>query len=163
MKTILRLAVLAVFLTALPASAQLDWSSVGSTGQVDPTSVPHGFTGSDIHHAPAATGPIVARYQVTNTFGSSASFIPPWRFFMASFVDNSAAAAVSFRVFEISRCENHETTLCEIRSIDAPGEQCAECKLIKPMDFSLNTYFIEVRMNRTAVVPSPIVHHMGLF
>jgi hypothetical protein len=67
MKTLVSLSALALLLVfALPASAQQDWSAVASTGEVDPASAQHAYSGASILFDPATTGKILARYNVTN-------------------------------------------------------------------------------------------------
>ena len=81
-KVIVLSAAAILLLTALGASAQTGtWTAVGSTGTVDPTQVSlfGVFTGTQLGFAAAGNpGSIVARFNVTNTYGGGLRDTPPW-------------------------------------------------------------------------------------
>jgi hypothetical protein len=164
MKTLISMALLALLFAAVPASAQMDWSSVGSTGTVDPAAAAiYGYTGPTINFAPGSIGTIVARYQVTNTFGSATSPIAPWNTLRAAIDDNSVNASVRVRLVEVDRCSRVERTLCALGSVDVAGTQCPTCVFAAPIDFLNHSYYVEVTLFRNAVVPFPGVHIVSLF
>jgi hypothetical protein len=70
MKATVSLSVLALLLLALPVAAQsYDWSNVGSVGITQ-----HGsgftFAGPTFTFSASRTGTLIARYNVTNTYGA---------------------------------------------------------------------------------------------
>jgi hypothetical protein len=79
-RAMVRFAVLAFFLAALPVAAQSGaWSSVGSTGSIDETALGiYAVNGPALQHQAAATGTVFARYNVTNTFGGGLTDAPAW-------------------------------------------------------------------------------------
>lgn len=154
MKTLVSLTALALVLVLAPtAFAQADWSANATTGAIRPGSAPHTWFGPSLTFAGANVGQIISRYNVTNTFGSSASSIMPWTTLRASIDDNSPFASVRVRLVEVKRCQNQEVTLCTLGSIDTPGTQCPVCTFATPVDFFNYEYYVEVTMNRSANVP----------
>ena len=84
MRTTVRYAVLALFLTALPLTAQTGvWTAVGSTGSIDEASLGIYAVGTtNLLHQAGAVGTVVARFNVTNTFGGASPTRHPgprWR------------------------------------------------------------------------------------
>jgi len=163
MRTATRFMILAVLLTALPAAAQMHWNQVGSTGILDETSVPHQFTQMTLEHAATATGTIVARYPVTNVWGSSNSFMPPWSTLEMAHIDNSPSAVVSARLVEVDRCTNIETTVCSVSSVDGPtATTCRRCSWVPPLDFGNNVYYVEVRVSRSVTNVTASLQHLNI-
>ncbi|HSG40099.1 MAG TPA: hypothetical protein VLE27_10720, partial [Thermoanaerobaculia bacterium] len=79
-RTYLTLAVVFLFLAALPLSAQTGtWTAVGSTGIIDEASLGIFQFGTTnlTYNAGGSLSPIIARYNVTNTWGASDD-TPPW-------------------------------------------------------------------------------------
>lgn len=151
-KTLLSLVAVALFVVVAPSAfAQAQWSAVASTGAIQPGSAPHAWGGPTLQFAGASVGTIVARYNVTNTFGAAISSMPGWSQLRAAIDDNTAAGSVRVRLVEVPHCNNVEKTLCALGSIDTLGTQCPICQY-PPLDFSLNSYYVEVLMNRNANV-----------
>lgn len=155
MKTLVSFSALALVLVLAPtALAQADWTAVASTGVIQPGSAPHAWAGPSLTFAGANLGQVVARYNVTNTYGSSfGGPIPPWTTLRASINDNSINASVRVRLVEVKHCQNQEVTLCVIGSSDVPGTQCPSCTFATPLDFSNYQYYVEVLEFRNANVP----------
>lgn len=164
-----RIFVLAVFallaIAAVPAFAQstYDWSMVGSAGAVDPTSAGYGFTGPGLRFATSTTGTIVARYPVTNTYGSSQSTAPGWQYLVLSYGLNSALGTVSARLVRVDECSNTEEEMCHISGGSGVTAACDHC-LFNPgeLNFASNSYYVEVTLTRSATSATPIVNTVAL-
>lgn len=153
MKTITRLLALALFVAAIPAMAQThDWTSIGGTGIVSKNSAfKVAFAGPTLRFNAISTGDLVARYPVTNTYGSGTSKTPPWTTLWATFLDNSALGLVTTRLYEVDKCSANETLICEITSSNNANVQCASCSFSSTtFDFANNTYWVEVTLNRSS-------------
>jgi hypothetical protein len=166
MKTITRLLALALVLGSLPAFAQThDWTSVGNNGRVAPAGAfKLTWTGPTLKFNSISTGDIVARYPVTNTYGSGTSKTPPWTTLWATYKDNSASGTVTVKLFEADKCSANVTQICSITSSDnAANAQCSSCTFSSStFDFANNTYFIEVTLNRTATSAAEEIHSLAV-
>lgn len=168
MKHIVRLVVAALFLVSLPAYSQLPppmhWNMVGSTTTLDETSAPHAYTDMSLHFGGAALGSIVARYPVTNVFGSGITTVPPWSILEVAHTDNGPNAFVSATLFEVNRCTRVRVPLCTINSLDGPaGTVCQRCTWATPTDFGQNIYYVEVRLSRNNVAGIPSVESLSIY
>ncbi len=148
------LLVLTLIALALPAAAQTtyDWSMPGVVGVLSPASAfKVTFTGPTLKFSTPSTGDIVARYQVTNTYGSGTSKMPAWTTLWGTYLDNSASGSVTVKLFEVDQCSGTETQLCSISSSDSAASQCTSCTFASnTFDFSANTYYVEVTLSRSA-------------
>ena len=165
MKTIARLLSLALFVTALPALAQThDWTSIGGTGRVAPAGAfKITYSGPTLKFNSISTGDIVARYPVTNTYGSGTSKTPPWTTLWASYKDNSASGSVTTRLYEVEKCTGVETLICTITSSNSASNQCSSCSFSSTtFDFANNTYWVEVTLNRTATSAAEEIHSLAV-
>ena len=167
MKTIIRLLSLslaAAVLIALPAAAQTyDWSMVGSCGAPDPNANGYTLSGPTFSYAGSRTGNLVIRYQVTNTYGSSASLTPPWTTLAAAYTDNSSLGSVTTRLLKVDKCNNTETQLCSVTSSDAADPHCSTCSFSSSdIDFANFTYYVEVKLNRTSTAATEAIHSVGI-
>ena len=158
MKIITRLLALALLLTALitittlPALAQThDWTSIGGTGRIAPAGAfKMTYTGPTLKFNSFSTGDIVARYPVTNTYGSGTSLTPPWTTLWATYLDNSASGSVTARLYEVEKCTGAETLICTITSSNSGSSQCSSCSFnSSTFDFGNNSYWVEVTLNRS--------------
>ena len=112
MKATVSLSVLALLLLALPAAGQAyDWSNVGSVG-ITQAGSGHIFTGPTFTFSASRTGTLIARYNVTNTYGAGVSKTPPWTTFSAAFTDNSSLGVVNLRLMQVDKCSNAESQIC---------------------------------------------------
>lgn len=162
MKTLTRLFLFALLVSALPLLAQ-DWSAVGSVGHVDESSVgSYEVTGPDIQFRLGATGTIYARYHVTNTYGSANSFIPPWGRLVMGYFDNGNQVTIHARMMRVDLCSNTVTQLCEIKSTDSSLSHCDVCALSQQVDFQNYAYYVEADLNRSSTSGVAIIHHVGL-
>jgi hypothetical protein len=158
---------LAVSLLAIPALAQstYDWSMIGSAGSVDPSSsAAYAHAGPALKFATGWTGTIVARYPVTNTYGSSVDVTPPWQYLILSYANNSALGTVSARLMRVSHCSSDEEEMCHVNGGNTAGESaCGHC-LFNPgeLDFSDNSYYVEVTLTRSAPTATPQVNTVAI-
>lgn len=165
MRTTTRLLALALFMTALPALAQThDWTSVGVTGRIAPAGAfKMLYSGPTLKFSSISTGDIVARYPVTNTYGSGTSKTPPWTTLWASYKDNSASGSVVARLYELEKCTGVETLICTITSSDSSSNQCSSCSFSSStFDFGNNTYWVEVTLNRTVTSAAEEIHSLAV-
>jgi hypothetical protein len=165
MKIITRLLTLALFVAALPALAQThDWTSIGGTGRLAKDSAfKMTYTGPTLKFNSFSTGDIVARYAVTNTYGSGTSKTPPWTTLWASYTDNSANGSVTARLYEVEKCTGAETLICTITSSNNASPTCSSCSFSSStFDFANNSYWVEVTLNRTATSAAEEIHSLAV-
>lgn len=165
MKTIARLLALTLFVVALPALAQThDWTSIGGTGRVAPAGAfKISYSGPTLRFLSISTGDIVARYPVTNTYGSGTSKTPPWTTLWATYKDNSASGSVTTRLYEVEKCTGLETLICTINSSDSASNQCSSCSFSSStFDFANNTYWVEVTLSRSATSAAEEIHSLAV-
>jgi hypothetical protein len=156
--------VLALLVTpSVLAQSTYDWSMVGSAGIVDPGSpAAHAFAGPALKFATGWTGTITARYPVTNTYGSSVDVTPPWQYLILSYSNNSALGTVTARLMRVSHCSSDEEQMCST-SGGSSGTGCTHC-LFNPgeLDFSDNSYYVEVTLTRSSPTATPQVNTVAL-
>jgi hypothetical protein len=166
MKNTTRLLALALFLAALPALAQThDWTSVGSTGIVDPKAGAFKltWTGPTLKFNSISTGDIIARYPVTNTYGSGTSKTPAWTTLWATYKDNSASGVITAKLFEVDKCSGTETLICTITSANSAATQCSTCTFSSStFDFANNTYYVEVILSRSSTSAAEEIHSLAV-
>jgi hypothetical protein len=165
MKNTTRLLALALFLAALPALAQThDWTSVGVGGRVDKNSLfKVTFTGPTLRFNSISTGDLIARYPVTNTFGSGTSKTPAWTTLWSTYKDNSASGSVTTKLYGVEECSGTETLICTITSSDSSSNQCSSCTFSSStFDFANNTYWVEVTLNRSATSAAEEIHSVAV-
>ena len=166
-RAIVRCAVLAFFLAALPMMAQTGaWSAVGSSGDIDEASLGlFNVNLASLQHQPAATGSVVARYNVTNTFGGGLTDTPPWTTLEMTYFDSAAASSVSATLFQVDRCTGNVTFLCGVGSVDATAPSCVSCNIPAgtTMNFGASLYFVEVRVFRNVNTVFPQLIGLRIF
>jgi hypothetical protein len=166
MKTMIRLLALAALLAALPAAAQTyDWSSIGSTGVIDyPSLFAFTTTGPTLKHLSFSNTTILARYPVTNTYGSATGSIPGWTTLHATYTDNSSSGSVTIKLFKVDKCDNAETQLCSITSADSGSTPvCDTCAFNSTdVDFANYYYYVEVTLARTTTSATEAIHGVAL-
>lgn len=158
------LSFLAVLLfCSVPALAQqfvYDWSLPGATGHVDPSSAAHAFSGPGLTFASGVTGTIKVRYGIQNIY--DADVTPSWMYLVLSRTNNSALGSVTARLMRVSHCSGDEEQMC---STGGSGEAsgCSRC-LFNPgeLDFSDNSYYIEVTLTRSSTSATPVVNTVAL-
>jgi hypothetical protein len=145
--------VLALFLTALPLAAQSGaWTAVGSTGSIDEASLGiYAVNTNNLTFLGAATGTVVARYNVTNTFGGGITDTPPWTTLEMTYFDIAAASSVSATLFQLNRCSNPISVVCGVVSVDSTSPTCVSCTFpAGTINFGTGSYIVEVRLTRTS-------------
>jgi hypothetical protein len=165
MKNTTRLLAIALFLAALPAFAQThDWTSVGVGGRVDKDSAfKLTFTGPTLRFNSISTGNIVARYPVTNTYGSGTSKTPAWTTLWSTYKDTASTGSVTTKLYEVEECSGTETLICTITSSDSSSNQCSTCTFSSStFDFANNTYYVEVTLNRSATSAAEEIHSVAV-
>lgn len=166
MKNIIRLLALTLTLVASPLFAQThDWTSFGGGGRVDAASAFRvAFGGPTMRFISTQTGTIVARYPVTNTYGSGSSKTPPWTTLWATFTDDSASGSVTARLYEVDKCTGNETLICTITSTNGTTTpRCSSCSFSSStFDFANNTYWVEVTLSRTATTATEEIHSLAV-
>ena len=166
MKAIAKFFALALLLAALPAAAQTyDWSAVGSVGGIDTASnfFKAGVVGGTLQFASTQTVSFIARYPVTNTYGTSIGSIPGWTTLRAAYTDNSSLGSVTVTLFKLEKCSGTTTQLCSISSSDDPALQCTSCSFSSgDVDFANNIYWIEVTLARSSTAATEQIHNIAL-
>lgn len=163
-RIIVRFAVLALFLIAVPVTAQMGWTSVGSTGAVDEGSQGlYQATLQWMQFQAAATGIIIARYNVTNTYGGLTQ-TPPWDTLAMGYLDDSPSGLVNATLYQVNLCTGAMTTLCSVSSIDASHFTCKTCSFPSgSIDFAANFYFVEARISRGGTSVNPLLTMLRVF
>lgn len=165
-RAIVRFAVVAVFLAALPVAAQSGaWSAVGSSGDIDETALGiFAVNGASLQHVGAVTGTVFARYNVTNTFGGGLTDAPPWNTLEMTYFDNSPQSAIAAVLLRVNRCTGAQTVLCNVSSVDAAANTCRVCTFpVGSINFATSLYYVEVRMSRSAAAATPRVIGLRIF
>jgi hypothetical protein len=165
MKITTRLLAIALFVAAMPVLAQShDWTSIGGAGIVAPAGAfKLTFTGPTLKFNSISTGSIVARYPVTNTYGSGTSKTPPWTTLWSTYKDTAATGSVTTRLYEVDKCSGTETLICTIDSSDSAVNQCSSCTFSSStFDFANNTYWVEVTLSRTATSAAEEIHSVAV-
>ncbi len=159
------LAVLALAF-ALPAAAQSGaWSSVGSTGSVDETSLAiFAVNGPSMQFLPTATGTVFARYNVTNTFGGGLTDTPAWNTLEMTYFDPSPSSALAATLFRVDHCTGVTSILCTVSSADATTNSCKVCNFPPgSINFGTSLYFIELRLSRSVTTVNPQLIGLRIF
>jgi hypothetical protein len=140
----------ALFLAALPLAAQTGtWTAVGSTGVVDESAAGiYAFGSTNLTYLGASTAPIVARYNVTNTWGMSDT--PPWTTLEMGYFDNNAFSSVRADLFQVDTCTGRQTLICTVTSIDAASPTCNKCSFTPAINFGISLYYVQVTLTHTA-------------
>jgi hypothetical protein len=164
-RSIVRFAVLALFLAAVPVTAQQAWTSTGSTGTVDETSLGIYATNlASIGFTAGPTGSIQARYNVTNAFGGGFTDTPPWNTLEMTYFDNSVSSGVAATLFQVSRCTGTVTALCTVGSVDSAANTCRTCNFAAgSINFAVNSYWVELRMSRSVNTVNPQLIALRIF
>jgi hypothetical protein len=154
---VLVLAAVALFVTALTASAQMGtWTAVGSTGTVDPQQV-NLFAvtnGTRLGFAGGTGNTIVARFNVTNTWGISDT--PPWTTLEVGAL-NSSLNPVTATLYRVDPCTGVRNQICRATN-DIAGSTgvCVSCQFPNnSFNFANFLYYVEVSISRTTTTGTP--------
>jgi hypothetical protein len=140
---------LCLFLAAVPASAQMDWSIVGSGGLVDESSTSlYQYTGGRIEFKSGQTGTITVRYPVT-AYGNTNGLQPIWDTLKLTATDDSASGSVTAKLISVDECSGAEEQLCSVTGGGSPAG-CAICVFPPNIDFTVYSYYIEGTLARSS-------------
>jgi hypothetical protein len=151
--------VLGLLLAVLPAAAAPtgSWTAVGSTGVVDESAVgiySFGSTNLTYLSTSASLSPIVARYNVTNTWELSDT--PPWTTLEMGYFDSSPMTAVKADFIQVNTCTGAQVVLCSVTSTDSSASTCSRCAFTATANFGTFLYYVQVTLSRTsAAVAAP--------
>jgi hypothetical protein len=155
MRSLIRLAVALLFLAALPLAAQTGkWTAVASTGDIDESSRnDYAVNGPALAHAAGSSIDIVARYNVTNTWGGGDTDFVPFAQMQLGYADNSPSGWVTATLYRVDPCTGIPLKVCTATSVD--GQNCVTC-FTGALDFGNKLYFVEVTIHRdiTTVMPT---------
>ena len=162
MRFLIRLTVAAVFVTALPLAAQVGkWTAVASTGAIDENSRNHYVTsGPNLQHQATSTTDVVARYNVTNTYGGAINDVAPWGTLQLGYTDNSPLGSVTATLFRVNPCTGTITPICMATSID--NANCVTCAT-GALNFNSFLYYVEVTVHRVDTTVTPIAKTLRIF
>jgi len=156
---LLVLGLLALLATALPAAAAPtgSWTAVGSTGVVDESAVgiySFGSTNLTYLAGSPSLAPIVARYNVTNTWELSDT--PPWTTLEMGYFDSNAMTSVKADFIQVNPCTGAQVVLCSVTSTDSTASVCSRCVFTATANFGTFLYYVQVTLSRTsAAVAAP--------
>ena len=166
-RTIVRLAALALFLTAMPMAAQSGaWSAVGSSGNIDEMSLgAFAVNNSNLGLTPGFVGSVVARYNVTNTYGGGITDAPPWSTLQMTYFDNAAGSNVAATLFRVNACTGAIAVVCSIlNSVDNAANTCQTCVIpAGAINFATSLYYVEVKVSRNAAALNPQLIGLRIF
>lgn len=165
MRTLFRFAIALLFLAALPLSAQTGtWTAVASSGAIDEASRnDYNTSGPNLSHVAGSLTPIVARYNVTNTFGGGADDTPLWTQLELGYFDNSAGGQVRATLFRVDPCTGLPVMICTVTSVDSSSSTCVPCSITAGFDFSQYLYYVEVAITRTTTGVTPTAKTLRIF
>lgn len=158
--------VLALLLLPLSLSAQNGtWTAVASSGDIDETSLGlFAVQGPLLFHAPGAVGNVVARYNVTNTFGGGVSDFPGWNTLELGYFDAAAGTQVTATLFQVNPCTGASVIVCVVTSVDNAAPACATCMFGGgAFNFGNFLYFVEVTVQRAAAAQNVSARTLRIF
>lgn len=148
---------------SLSASAQPDWTRVGSTGTMDEAPA-NAFqvNGAALFQATGSTATVVARFNVDNV--SNQFPLAPWNTLEMTAQDGTAQGAVTATLFRVPRCTGTSVAVCTVGSTDAiAGPTCTRCTFGAPLDFANNSYYVQVTITRMTAAVTPALFNLRLF
>ena len=91
-----------------------------------------------------------------------ADVTPSWQYLILSRTNNSALGSVTARLMRVSHCSGDEEQMCSTGGSGA-ASGCSHC-LFNPgeLDFSDNSYYIEVTLTRSSTSATPVVNTVAL-
>ncbi len=158
-RALVGLAVVAVLLTALPLAAQTGtWTAVASTGVVDESAFGiFAFGTTDLGYLSGSTSlnSIVARYNVTNTYGGGVSDLPPWTTLELGSINPSTASSVTATLFQVDPCTGTQVQLCSVTSGVSTTGVCRTCQFTTGINFASKLYYVQVVIARSSAGLQP--------
>lgn len=148
---------------SLSASAQPDWTRVGSTGTVDETSLgAFQVNGAGLLHAANNLSTVVARFNVDNVSGLFP--LAPWNTLEMTSQDGTLQGQVSATLFRVPRCSGSSIPVCTVTSTDTvAGPTCTQCTFGTPLDFQANSYYVQVTITRSVANVTPVLFNLRLW
>jgi len=165
-RALIVLAVAGIALAGLPLAAQTGtWTAVASTGVVDESAAGiYAFGSTNLgYNAGGSVAPIVARYDVTNTFGGGLTDAPPWTRLELGYFDSSTLSQVRADLFRVDRCTGTQVLLCTVTSVDATAPTCGVCGITAGFNFANFLYYVQVTVSRTSANVSPQAFTLRIF
>lgn len=160
----------ALLLCSLPASAQTGtWTAVASSGVMDESaSTLYAFTGPNLTYrtTTSSLAPIVARYNVTNTWGGGMSDVMPWTTLeLGYFTMTIGAANAQARLIRVDPCTGVELEICKVSGVASGVDDCETCRFpAGTVDFSRYLYYVEVTLTRlTTTIAPPIARTLRIY
>lgn len=151
------------------AFAAHDWTAVASTGAIDGSSLSFfTFAGPTLTYLGGSTSlaPVIARYNVTNTFDNNANpDMPGWTTIELGYsAAGLAAGAVSATLFQVDPCTGNQVVLCVVNSTANVVNTCNACVFAAgAINFAAHLYYVEVVLNRPATNLFPTAKTLRLF
>jgi len=140
---------LCLLLFAFPAAAQMDWSMIGSGGEIDESSLTlYECTGARVQFKSGQTGTITVRYPVT-AYGNTNGLQPAWDILRLTAIDDSASGSVTAKLFSVDECSGAEEELCSV-SGGGSTPSCAICIFPPDIDFQVYSYYVEGTLARSS-------------
>jgi hypothetical protein len=173
MKTAGRLLVFGSLFLALSqiAFAAHDWTAVASTGAIDNSSLGFfAFAGPTLTYLAGSNSaaPVIARYNVTNTYDEGAIPDMPGRTTLE--LGYSAIGlppgAVSATLFQVDPCTGNQVAICTVNSLPNATNICGTCNFgAGVFNFANHLYYIQVTLTRPLPPPNlfPTAKTLRLF
>ncbi len=149
---------------SLSASAQPDWTRVGSTGTIDEASLGAYATntGASLQHIAGSLTTVVSRYNVDNVSGLFP--LAPWNTLEMTSQDGTLQGQVSATLFRVPRCGGTSFAVCTVVSSDTiAGPTCTQCTFGAPLDFANNSYYVQVTITRSLTTVFPTLFNLRLW
>ena len=137
---------------ALPvAASNMDWSMVGSCGEIDESSLTlYEYSGARLQFKSGQTGTITVRYPVT-AYGNTNGLQPPWDVLRLTAVDDSVSGSVTVKLVSVDECSGVEEEMCSVSGGGTPASpNCAICIFPPDIDFQVFSYYIEGTLTRSS-------------
>lgn len=165
MRSLFRCFVALLFLASLPLAAQTGtWTAVASTGALDESAAgAYAVGGAVLGHTGGSLTTLVARYNVTNTYGGGSDDTPPWTRFELGYFDNSASGQVTARLYRVDPCTGAPLLICTVPSVDSTTPDCDTCTITAGFDFSQYLYYVEVTISRTSSAATPTARTLRIY
>lgn len=157
-----------LLLCSMPASGQSGtWTAVASSGIVDESaSALYAFSGPNLtYRTTTSLSSIVARYNVTNTFGGGMSNVMPWTTLELGYYTKTVGAAnATARLIRVDPCTGTEFLICEVSGVASDVDDCRTCGFLAgTVDFSRYLYYVEVTLTRTTSMIAPIARTLRIY
>jgi hypothetical protein len=157
----------AILTLALPpaALAARDWTAVASTGAIDGSSLGFfSFSGPTLTYLSGSlsTAPVIARYNVTNTFDNNANPDQPGWTALELGYTNPAGAAITATLFQVDPCTGVQVALCTVNAAVATNT-CSICTFTPVIDFSRHLYYVQVTLTRPNPGLLPVAKTLRIF